>query len=106
MFGKVSSVVKVTTLLATPTVKISSTKGKANLTWNNIAGESGYAIYMATSKNGTYAHLANYKANSTKATKSNLKSGRTYYFKIRAYKTVNGAKTYSAYSAVKSVKVK
>ena len=106
VFGKVSSVVKVTTLLATPTVKISSTKGKANLIWNDIAGESGYAIYMATSKNGTYAHLANYKANSTQATKSKLTSGKTYYFKIRAYKTVNGAKVYSAFSAVKSVKVK
>jgi fibronectin type 3 domain-containing protein len=106
VYGKVSSVVKVTTLLAAPTVKITSTKGKANLTWTNISGEGGYAIYMATSKNGKYTHLANYKANSTKATKSKLKSGKTYYFKVRAYKKVSGKTVYGAWSAVKSVMVK
>ena len=95
-----------TTLLAAPVVTISSTKTKAHLSWADIKGESGFAIYMATSKDGKYTHLANYKANSTKATKSNLKSGKTYYFKIRAYKKANGKITYGAYSAVKSVKIK
>ena len=61
---------------------------------------------MATSKNGTYKHLYNYRANATKDTKTNLTSGKTYYFKVRAYKTVNGTKTYGDFSAVKSVKVK
>ena len=35
-----------------------------------------------------------------------LKKGKRYYFKVRAYRTVNGKKVYSSYSAVKSVRVK
>ena len=35
-----------------------------------------------------------------------LKSGKTYYYKVRAYKTANGITTYGAYSTVKNVKVK
>ena len=34
---------------------------------------------------------------------TNLKKGKTYYVKVRAYKTVNGKKLYGAYSAVKRV---
>jgi hypothetical protein len=33
-------------------------------------------------------------------TLGSMTSGKTYYFKVKAYKTVNGTKTYSAYSSV------
>ena len=33
-------------------------------------------------------------------------SGKTYYIKVRAYKTVNGKKYYGNWSTVKKVKVK
>ena len=32
--------------------------------------------------------------------------GKTYYFKVRAYRTVDGKNIYSDYSTVKSIKVK
>ena len=35
-----------------------------------------------------------------------LKSGKTYYVRVRAYKTVDKQNYYSAWSAVKRVKVK
>ena len=34
-----------------------------------------------------------------------LSKGKTYYVKVRAYKTVNGVKVYGAYSAAKKVKL-
>ncbi len=42
----------------------------------------------------------------TSYTKTKLKKGKTYYFKVRAYKTYKGKKTYSAYSKVVKVKIK
>ena len=36
----------------------------------------------------------------------NLKKGKTYYYKIKAYKKVNGKKALGQFSAVKSVKIK
>ena len=40
------------------------------------------------------------------ANKTGLTSGKTYYFKARAYKLVGSTKVYTGYSAVKSIKVK
>ena len=37
---------------------------------------------------------------------SRLKKEKTYYFKVRAYITVNGKKVYSKYIKAKKVKIK
>lgn len=89
-----------TTLKAT-----STTKGKVNLSWTNVAGEDGYTIFYSTSKNGTYKKLDNTKADVAKFTAS-LTSGKTYYFKVRAYAEGVDGNVRSAYSPVVSVKVK
>ena len=36
---------------------------------------------------------------------SGLAKGKTYYVRIRSYKTVSGKNVYSAWSAAKSVKI-
>lgn len=59
---------------------------------------------MATSKTGTYKKLIS--TTKLSYTKSSLVAGKTYYFKVRTYKTVDGKKVYSAYSPVKSVKAR
>ncbi len=88
------------------TVKATSTtKGKVNLTWTNLTGEDGYTVFYATSKNGTYKKLTGTKADVAKFTAS-LSSGKTYYFKVRAYAKVNGETLRGLESAVVSVKVK
>ena len=46
------------------------------------------------------------KGSSKKTTIKKLAKGKTYYVKVRAYKTVDGKKVYGAWSSVKSVKVK
>ncbi len=76
----------------------------AALTWSKASGASGYQIYYATSKNGDYKKLKSTKELSYK--KTGLTKGRTYYFKVRAYKKVSGKTLYGAFSDIKSVKVK
>jgi len=92
---------------ATPTLKATAGKKQAALSWNKISGASGYVVYMATGKNGSFKKVATIKKGSTvKYTKKSLKKGTTYKFKIMAYKTVSGKNIYSGYSAVKTVKAK
>ena len=75
-------------------------------TWNDVARENGYQIYYATSKTGTYKLLDTVRANDVSETCAGLTSGKTYYFKVRAYKTVNSTKVYSSFSPVKGLKIK
>ena len=107
VYGAFSSVLTTTTKPATPTLKVTAGSKKATISWKKISGATGYEIYMATSKNGTYKKIATIKKAATvKYTKTGLTKGKTYYFKVRAYKTVSKTNVYSAYSSVKSVKVK
>lgn len=90
---------------------LSSVKNSGSKTvtvkWKKVSGASGYEIYSATSKNGKYKKVATVKKGGTTSCKhTKLKKGKTYYYKVRAYRTVNGKKVYGKYSEVKSVKVK
>lgn len=68
------------------------------LQWTAAKKVSGYQVYTAGSKSGKYTLLATTSA--TKYTHGNLKGGKTYYYKVRAYKTVKKKKQYSGYTAV------
>ncbi|ALC90576.1 hypothetical protein AM500_12855 [Bacillus sp. FJAT-18017] len=76
--------------------KASSTS--MSLTWTKVSGATGYAVYRSTSKSGTYSHIGSLSGNSF--TNKSLSYGKTYYYKVRAYRTVNGVRVYSPYSAV------
>lgn len=91
----------------TPVVRVASTaKGRATLAWYDIEGEKGYQVWYSTSKDGKYIKITNCKADTKKFYKTGLKSGTTYYFKVRAYTKTDGKYVYSSYSAVKSLKIK
>ena len=69
---------------------------------------TGYQIQLATNKkftkNKKTVNVKGYKKVSKKVTK--LKGGKTYYVKIRTYKTIKGKKYYSKWSKVKTIKTK
>lgn len=69
------------------------------LLWKKQKNADGYYLYAAASEKGKYKKIAELKKNSNVSyTYSKLKSGKTYYFKIQAYKKI-GNKTYkSGYS--------
>lgn len=90
--------------LTVPSVsKYSSSKVK--LSWSNINGESGYQISMSTSKTGTNI-VSTYSTTTGKTKIITTKKGKTYYYKIRAYKVVDGKKIYAPWSNVKAYKLK
>ena len=96
-----------TPYLNSPALRVASTaKGRLTAAWADISGESGYQIYYSTSKSSGYKKLANYKAGTTKVYETGFESGKTYYFKVRAYTKVDGKYVYSDYSAIKSIKIK
>ena len=72
-----------------------------NFKWDSCVGVTGYEVYRATSKNGTYTKVATVSTASYKNT--GLKSGTTYYYKVRAYKSVGTTKIYGNYSAIYTI---
>lgn len=104
------SVKKTFTIIPAKT-KITSLKNvsskKAAVKWSKVSKASGYVIYRATSKNGTYKAVKTITKGSTVSyTNKSLKKGKTYYYKVRAYTTVGGKRIYGSYSTVVGVKVK
>lgn len=98
---------KNTTRPATPIIRLKTKSKQAVISWKKISGANGYQIYMSTKKNGKYKKVATVKSGrKVRYTKKKLKSGKTYYFKVRAYKTYKGKKVYSSYSTIKKIKVK
>ena len=107
VYSSYSSVVSAKPVLKTPSVKLTSGSKKATIKWEKISGARGYEVYRATSKSGKYSKIKTITKNSTVSyVNSSLTKNKTYYYKVRAYRTVNGKKIYSSYSVAKSVKVK
>lgn len=91
----------------TPSVSVTAGKKKATLKWKKVSGASGYIVYRADSKSGTYKAVATIKKGSTVSyTEKNLTTGKKYYYKVCAYRTVSGKKVTGSASSVKSVKAK
>ena len=85
---------------AAPSVSITTSKGKPKLTWKAVTGADKYYIYRSTDgKNFKYynetdeAGYTNYSTN----------IGTTYYYKVRAVKTIDGNDHKSDFSAVRSI---
>lgn len=74
------------------------------LVWEKREGYDGYQLYMATRRGGTYKRIATTSRNTAAARK--LTAGTTYYFKVRAYKTVNGKRKYTAFTKAMAVSTK
>ncbi|MBR2447814.1 MAG: fibronectin type III domain-containing protein, partial [Clostridia bacterium] len=90
--------------VSTPTVSKYSSK-KVKVSWKNISGESGYQISLFTSKSKTKI-VTTYSTTSGKSKTLSATKGKTYYCKVRAYKTVDGKKIYAPWSSVKTYKFK
>ena len=89
----------VTTKLTRPTLKAKITaKGNA-ISWSKINGAEGYVLYYSNTKDGSYKKLKTTTA--TSYTHSKASKSKPYYYKVRAYKTVNGERLYSSFSPVK-----
>ena len=89
------------------TITVTSPKtGRALISWEAVNGAAGYQIWMADAKDGTYKIIKTAAGDATSYTKYDLESGKTYYFKVRAYAEAQDRKAFSAYTDITSVTVK
>ena len=104
--GTVSKTFKINPKKTTLKTATSPKTKQLKVTYSKVSGATGYQITYSTSSK--FAKASTKSANSSKTSKtiSKLTKGKTYYVKVRTYKTVKGTKYYSGYSAVKKVKVK
>lgn len=76
--------------------------------WNKITGASGYQVQYCNNK--SCSSVITTKTVSGQSTVSytgnNFTKGKTYYVRVRAYKSVNGTKYYGEWSSVKTIKCK
>lgn len=108
LYAANSAKVSAKPVLSAP-AKLKVVKGtkKATVKWSKTAGANGYKIYRSTKKASGYKCVKTVTKGSTvKYTNKGLKKGKTYYYKVKAYRTVAGSKVYSKATTVKSVKVK
>ena len=81
---------------------------KLNVVWaSHKTQTTGFQVRYATTKkfkSGTYKTVTLTSKSATSQALTKLKAGKTYYVKVRAYKTVDGKKIYSSWSKVKSAK--
>lgn len=107
VYSKYSTVKSVKTSLGkVSSLKVETGKAKVTASWSKVNGASGYKIYRSTKKSGGFKCVKTVKSGSTvKYVNKNLKKGQNYYYKVRAYRTVDGKKVYGSYSSVKKVRV-
>lgn len=90
---------------ATVSFKLTAGSKKATVKWSKVTGATDYKVYYKTSKNGKWIGLKTTNNKTTSYTKTCLKKGKTYYFTVKAYRSVGG-KTYNGSFVTKGVKVK
>lgn len=79
------------------TVKAKSTKSYVQLTWNACKADGvKYQVYKSTKSSNGFKKAYTTSKNSFKTT--SLTKGKTYYFKVRAIKTIDGSTYYGHYS--------
>ena len=95
----------VTSKTKLPWVKIQSGSTVKNgvransLKWDKVRGANGYRIYQYDYKKKKYVCIADRKAGSSRVfIHKNIKKGKTYKYKMRAYRYQNGKKVYGYWS--------
>jgi C1A family cysteine protease len=95
-----------TSMAQTKSLKKSAVKKTSvKLSWAKTSGATGYEVYRATSKNGTYKKVATVKSKKS-YTNTKLKAGTTYYYKVRAYKKSGSTTVYGKLSSAVKVTTK
>ena len=113
----------VTKLAKVTKLKVKIGRKKAVVSWKRLSGVSGYEVYRRTGRKGRYVRIASVKNAKIKSAKirtaKGAKSagivryidrkvgkgktkvkGRKYYYKVRAFRKVNGKRVYGAYSSL------
>lgn len=104
VYGSYSIAVKGKAVLSAPSLSVGSTSKTAVLEWSRVKAADGYQVYASASQNGKYTRIKTTKG--TGMTEEKLATGKTRYYKVRAYRKINGKAVYGSFSKVKKVVIK
>lgn len=78
--------------LVSPTIQLRGGSKRVRITWKKVEGAEGYCIYSRPSTDSAYTKTDTISDGSvTTYDKKSLLQNTTYYFRMTAYRTVNGA---------------
>lgn len=100
LVSRMSTIVKPLSIRRVSLKKVRRLAKKVKLSWKKIAGVT-YEVQYSTNKKMNKAKKKTVKKNST--TILGLKSGQTYYVRVRAWKKKSGKRIYGKWSAKKRV---
>ena len=102
IYGEYSAVTSAVPRPAAPSsvAAVPETPSSIKVSWNAVSGITGYQVWRGTSATGAFTAIGS--VTETSRISTGLKSGTTYYYKVRAYKEVDGARIYGAFSTVVS----
>lgn len=107
VYGTYSDEVTVAVQPSQPSLTLSTPRsGRVMVSWNDFENADGFQVWMAESAGGEFEIVKTVEdGTATSYTKHSLESGKTYYFKVRAFVEVDGKKTFGAYSLTMSIRV-
>jgi len=99
VLGTDSQIQSITIVPPSPTTltAVSSTYRNIKISWSAVTGTTGYEVAWATELNGTYTSLGYFT--STSIIDTGYRTGKVYYFRVRAYKTVGTTKVFGPYKS-------
>lgn len=84
--------------------------GRTKLTWKKISGASGYHIYRKDPKSAKWKKIADVKPKKASYTDKKVKKGKTYSYRVRAYKKGTGKNknviANGVFSVIKKAKIR
>lgn len=88
-------------------LKLTTKRSSITLKWTKQSNVTGYQIYRYNASTGKYEKIKTIKGTSTATyTNKGLKKGKTYKYKVRAYKTSGTKKIYGSFSTATKIKTK
>ncbi|MBQ2245388.1 MAG: fibronectin type III domain-containing protein, partial [Oscillospiraceae bacterium] len=108
IYGTYSDEITVSVMPEAPDLTVTSPKAqRAQVKWTMDSAADGYQVWMSEKESSGFSIVKSVTGGDILSyTKSGLESGKTYYFKVRAYSEVDGKKTFGAYSETIAITVK
>ena len=75
-------------------------KHSYKVSFKKVKGAKGYVVYRSTKKNSGYKKIATLSSAKSSYMDENLVNGKTYYYYVLPYQTVNGRKSYGEKSNI------
>lgn len=86
------------------TIRTRRAGSKNRIAWSKVSGASGYSVYRSSSSRGIFHKIDMTGSGKRYTYDKSVDSGVTYYYMVRAYKTVKGRIHYGKVSPVSSVR--